>query len=405
ARRANAAVSFLDARGLVAAPSGMQADVAQPAPLQDRSTGAGLTEAREAGSGSEGLALDTGGLVVRDRNDLAAGLDRIADEARSHYLLGYVPSNRAADGRFRRIEVAVAREGVAVRARRGYFALGPEERREAAVGRDAAIQRALDAPFDLPGIPLRALAQAFGQGDDGKTSVLLTVEADVRALAFALKGGAARDTLETMIVVAHRGTGEFTRFDQQYAMAFPPAARARYERTWFPITRELRLAPGPYQARVVARDGNSGRVGSVTHDFEVPAPEGLRLSSLVLSDRLREDGSESLRPEIVARRTFAPSGLLHCRFEVYGAARAPATGQPNVSAGLAVRRRDGRVLAAAPETPMRPGPDGSLARSLGVPLDGAPAGHYEVIVLVTDIVAGRTAEAREPIVIEAPGED
>ena len=55
-----------------------------------------------------------------------------------------------------------------------------------------------------------------------------------------------------------------------------------------------------------------------------------------------------------------------------------------------------------PETPLAPGPDGSLARRLGIPLDGAPPGRYEVIVVVTDVAAGRSAEAREPFVVEGP---
>jgi VWFA-related protein len=404
ARRANTAVTFLDARGLVAAESGLQAEVSQPADLQDRSTGAGIDETREGSEGSEGLALDTGGFVLRNANDLGAGLARIGREARSYYLIGYAPTNRTADGRFRRIEVQVARPGVALRARRGYFA--PDARGSAGTSsekRDEAMQRALDAPFDLSGVGLRALAQVFGEAAPGQTRVLITVEADVRPLAFAEEGGAARDTLDTLLIVAHRGSGDFTRFDQQFDMAFRPQTRAAYERTWFPMTRELKLPPGPYQAKVVVRDRNSGRVGTVGHEFDVPAPAGLRLSSLVLSDRLREGGGPDERtPEPIARRQFDPAGLLHCRFEVYGAALDPATGQPNVIAGFALRRSDGQVLAAMPQTPLRPGPDGSLARALGVPLDGAPAGRYEVIVLVTDVAAGRTAERREPIVIGEP---
>jgi VWFA-related protein len=403
ARRANAAITFLDARGLVAAGSGLQADVAQPADIQDRSTGAGIDEAREASAGSEGLALDTGGLVLQNANDLGAGLARIGREARSYYLLGYAPTNRAADGRFRKIEVKVARPGVVLHARRGYFAPDARAAARSTEGRDEAMQRALDAPFDLGGVGLRALAQVFGEAAPGQARVLLTVEADIRALAFVEEGGAARDALDTLLVVAHRGSGDFTRFDQQFEMAFRPQTRAAYERTWFPMTRELKLPPGPYQAKIVVRDRNSGRVGTVGHEFEVPALAGLRLSSLVLSDRLREGAGEDNRtPELVARRQFAPSGLLHCRFEIYGAARDPGTGQPNVIAGFALRRSDGRVLAAMPQTPLRPGPDGSLARALGVPLDGAPAGRYDVIVLVTDVAAGRTAEGREPIVIGEP---
>ena len=404
ARRANAAIYSLDARGLVAGLTGLQADVSQPLELLDRSTGAGLGETADASEGSEGLALDTGGFVLKNRNDLGAGLSRIARESRSYYLIGYTPANRSADGRFRKIAVKVARRDVEVRARRGYYAAG----RDAATkpeGRDAAIQRALDAPFDLPGLPLRGIAQAFGEAAPGQTSVRVTVEADIRGFAFAEKAGTARDTLEYLLLVVQRVSGESTRFDQQFEMSFKPETRARFERSWFPITRELPLAPGPYQAKIVARDRNSGRVGSLTHDFEVPAPDGLRVSSLVVSDRLRDEESAQGRvPELVAQRAFAAAGVLHCRFEVYGAARDAASGQPRLTAGFAIRRSDGRVLVAAPETPMRPGPDGSLARSFGVPLDGAAPGLYEVIVQVTDLAAGQTAESREPIRIEAPGE-
>jgi hypothetical protein len=72
-------------------------------------------------------------------------------------------------------------------------------------------------------------------------------------------------------------------------------------------------------------------------------------------------------------------------------------GRQNVTAGFSIR-----LLAALPETPLNAGPDGTLARSLGVPLDGAPPGRYEAIVVVTDLAAGRAAEAREPFEIEAP---
>lgn len=404
-RRANAAIYSVDARGLTAAGSGLQADVGAPVTILDASTGAGVNEAQEASEGSEGLARDTGGFVIRNRNDLGDGLARIAREARSYYLIGYTPTNRASDGRFRRIGVKLAREDVVVRARRGYYAPGPDLAGARREGRDAAIQRALDAPFDLPGIPLRALAQSFGEAEKDKTRVIVTLEADIRGLAFEERGGTARDTLELLLLVAHRETGTFTRFDQQLELSLRPETRARYERTWLPIARELPLPAGPYQAKIVVRERNGARLGSLTHDFEVPAPSGLRVSSLTLSDRLRDEGaSESRLPEPVARRSFAPAGLLHCRFEVYGAARDRASGQPNLTAGFAIRRSDGRVLVAAPETPLRPGADGALARSLGAPLEGASPGRYEVIVQVTDLVAGQVAEARELILIGEPDE-
>jgi VWFA-related protein len=398
--RANVAIYSLDARGIVAATSGLSAEVNEPLRTQDASMGVGLTEGRERSEGSESLALDTGGVVLK-QNDLAGGLARIAEDSRSYYLLGYAPASRPADGRFHEIQVKVAREGVRVRARRGYYAPGRSEKAAKAEARDAGIQRALDAPFDLSDVPVRALAQVLGEPEPGKAAVMLTAEVDIRGLAFTERDQTSRDTLETLLLVARRDTGEFTRFDQQFEMAFKPETRTRIESTWFPVTRELTLSPGPYQAKIVARDRNSGRVGSVSHDFEVPALAGLRVSSLALSDRLHEAGAAGGRaPEPTARRAFPPAGVLHCRFEVYGAAKDPKTGQPRVTAGLAIRRGDGRVLVAMPETPLQPGPDGTLARALGTPLGGVPAGTYEVIVVVTDLAAGQAAEARDAFVVE-----
>ncbi len=401
ARRANAAVYFLDARGLSAAVTGMEAEVGTRTEFRD--LGSWFTEARERSAGSEALAADTGGFSLRDRNDLGAGLTRVGLEARSSYLIGYLPTNRKRDGRFRSIAVAVARRGLGVRARRGYYAPGGDgARRTVAEGRDAAMQRALDAPFDLSEVPLRAIADVLGEAEPGKAAVRVTVEADLHGLAFEQKGDTVQDTLELLLLVSREDTGEFSRFDQQFEMSLHPQTRARYEATGFPITRELPLAPGRYQARVVVRDHNSGRVGSLTHEFEVPPLGGLRLSSLVLTDRLREEMGAKNPPEPTARREFAAAGTLHCRFEVYGARPDPATGRPRATAGFSIRRSDGRFLAAMAETPLQPAGDGTLARGFGVPLGGAPEGRYEMIVVVTDLAAGRSAEAREAFVITAP---
>jgi hypothetical protein len=143
-------------------------------------------------------------------------------------------------------------------------------------------------------------------------------------------------------------------------------------------------------------------VGSLLHEFEVPDLAGLRVSSVALAAGPREEAA-SRAPEPTARRQFAPAGILHCRFEVYGAVSDAATGRPNVTAGFSIRRSDGRFLAAMPETPLQAAPDGTLGRSLGVPLDGAPPGRYEAIVVVTDLAAGKATEAREPFVIEGSG--
>ena len=68
------------------------------------------------------LSRDTGGFLLQNTNNLAAGLARMQVERQSYYLIAYQPTNTAQDGKFRRVQVKVKRSGVSVRARPGYRA-------------------------------------------------------------------------------------------------------------------------------------------------------------------------------------------------------------------------------------------------------------------------------------------
>ena len=79
------------------------------------------------------LAQATGGeaFFPRHVNDVDDVLRTIADDIRHSYTLGYVSSNSARDGQFRRLRVVVndpARRSLRVRTRDGYRAGGPQVR-------------------------------------------------------------------------------------------------------------------------------------------------------------------------------------------------------------------------------------------------------------------------------------
>jgi VWFA-related protein len=87
-------------------------------------------QANKAGGGDEvlqRLARETGGRVLmpKDTRRLGEAFDALAAELRSQYSLGYAPANSVRDGRFRRLEVRVKREGYRVQARSGYYAPRP----------------------------------------------------------------------------------------------------------------------------------------------------------------------------------------------------------------------------------------------------------------------------------------
>ncbi len=59
------------------------------------------------------LAESTGGFLIANSNDTAKPLHRVMEDVRAHYELSYVPTSQNYDGHFRKIEVQVARPGVA----------------------------------------------------------------------------------------------------------------------------------------------------------------------------------------------------------------------------------------------------------------------------------------------------
>jgi VWFA-related protein len=406
-RRANAAIYFLNARGLEGMPLAMTAEFGPALPDQDM--GNAMTEGWDAVGGSEVVASESGGFTVRNTNDLSAGIQKIANETQAYYLLGYIPTNTARDGKFRKIQVKLADgKGLQVRARKGYYA--PSDTGKTAMlpkkGTDPVIQSALDSPWAEDAIPLRMTDYVGDEKTLGKASVLVTTEVDIRALQFEEKDGRSLADLQFLLVVAHRESGEYFRYDQGVSMKLLPATRERFSRFWYPIVRDFELKSGDYQAKIVVRDTRTGRVGTVIHEFEVPPLGDFRVSTPVLSDtRAAQPAAEGVPGGILtvlARREFASGSDLLCQFEVYGAKKDEKTSMPRVTQGYVVKRPDGSVLTGMPPSVINPTSLGQVMRTFGFRLTDTPPGDYQIVMTVRDDIAGRTVEMTEPFKVGEP---
>ncbi len=403
-RRANAAIYFVNARGLDAMPTGMTAQFSTALPDQD--VGAYFAETLDAVAGAEQLAENSGGFTVRNTNDLAKGIQRIANETQAYYLLGYIPTNALRDGKFRKIQVKLTSgKGFTVSARKGYYAPSddakptPQQKK----GVDLVFQTALDSPWMQDGIPLRMTDYVGDEKMMGKAAVRLTAEIDPRSVQFEEKEGRSRAELDVLLVVAHRQTGEYFRYDQGYDLKLLPTTRERITRLWMPIVRDFELSPGEYQAKVIVRDKHSGRVGSLLHEFEVPALEQFRTSTPVLSDTRAATPSEEGVPggwlAPLARREFGSGSELFCSFDVYGAKKDEKTGMPRVLQGYVVKRPDGSVLAAMAPSMIKPTSLGHLSRMIGFRLVDAPPGQYDLMMTLRDELSGKSVESHEPFTV------
>ena len=81
-----------------------------------------------ADGGDQGVARklteETGGrmIVVRSEKNLEQAFDQISEELRSQYTVGYVPTNKARDGAYRKIKVEMKNKDYSALTRRGYYA-------------------------------------------------------------------------------------------------------------------------------------------------------------------------------------------------------------------------------------------------------------------------------------------
>ncbi len=409
ARRSNAAIYFVDTRGLGGMSDYMTAEFGPPLDSQD--IGATFMDRLDSSQGSESLAIDTGGFTVKNTNDLASGIQRITDESRNYYVLGYKPTNTKLDGRWRKIKVKVpGRKNIKIRARAGYYAPDAEgeitEDDENQSGADPQIQAALDSPYTLPGVPMRMTALAGEETILGKARTLVVTEIDLRDFEFHEEGGRFVDTLEFSLVVVHRESGEFFQYDQQIEMKLLPETHARFTKEWHTLERDFELEAGGYQAKIVVRDKNAGTIGTLVHEFEVPDLDELRVSSPILTTKVQpypegEEGPPRLLN--VATRDFLSGSMMFCRFDVFGAARELSTGMPHVKSGYEIVGKDGVVVMRLEPNLIRPTSLGGLSRLVGMPLNAAP-GDYEFVLSLTDEISGQTIVKREPfkIVAEQP---
>lgn len=76
------------------------------------------------------MSEDTGGRLIDVGNNgkkLEAAFKQIEDELRTQYVASYTPTNLKLDGSYRKIAIDCKGDGLKVQARKGYYAIPPEE--------------------------------------------------------------------------------------------------------------------------------------------------------------------------------------------------------------------------------------------------------------------------------------
>ena len=296
-----AGVSFwpIDARGLVAqAPLG-DATRGSPGGIA-MYTGASAMAVRDNFQRSQdtlwALAADTGGKALLDYNDLAKGMVQAQQAISSYYIIGYYTSNAALDGKFRRIKISL-NNGLAASLdfRQGYFA-GKQFGKFTTAEKERQLEDAL-----LLGDPVTELTIAleldYFQLNRAEYFVPLVVKIPGSELALAKRGGAEHTLLDFIGEIKDDFGTTVSNVRDKVDIKLSDATAAELAKRPIQYDTGFTLLPGKYRIKFLARDAETGRIGTYETPFVIPnlnkEEKRIPISSVVLSSQ-RVDLKEAL---------------------------------------------------------------------------------------------------------------
>ena len=269
-------VSFwpIDARGLVAqAPLG---DATQGSPgnvgmYNGQAAAAVTTRLQQSQDTLFALAGDTGGKALLDYNDLTRGIVQAQQNITSYYIVGYYTSNATLDGRFRRIKISVNPQLEAkLDYRDGYYA-GKVFGKFTAADKDRQLEDAL-----MLGDPVTELTIAmeinYFQLNRAEYFVPVVVKIPGRELALAKKGGAQHTLIDFLLEVKDDLGNQMTVQNMRDNVNIKLTDQTAAELTTRPIEYDtgFTLLPGKYTIKFLARDDETGRIGTFQTSFTIP---------------------------------------------------------------------------------------------------------------------------------------
>jgi VWFA-related protein len=409
ANRANVSIYAMDAAGLRTESTSKEArDNINAAAARTLSrnptadvTGSAMTQALEKNedtlrmdphSGLGELADDTGGLLVRNTNDLSAGFRRVDEDMRNYYVLTYVPTNDVFDGKFRTIKVNVKRGGADVASRKGYFAVRAPGGLPVKTFEAPALAM-LDVTPVPNAFPVRAVAVKFPERDrPGLVPVLVSLSAS--SLTFVPSEDKQTQHADFTVLVRFRDqANEIVRkLSQHYQFDGPSDRVEAMKQGEVLFYRQTELPPGVYTMETVVFDSVSNRASVRFSTVEQPraAADGLRVSNLVVigrSEKLAEGDRPADNPFLVGDLLLYPNlgtplpkseaKELAFFFTIYPGGAAKPT-------AVLELMQNGKLLAQSPLPLEAADASGRIQQVGRLPLETLAPGTYDLRVVVSD---------------------
>ena len=422
AARANVSFWTVDARGLVASAPLGDATRGSPGGAGMYSGASALAMQMNMQKSQDtlyGLATDTGGKALLDNNDLSLGIVNAEQSISSYYILGYYSKNEALDGKFRRVKVTYLGDASAkLSYRSGYFA-GKTFNKFTPSDKDRQLQDALMLEDPIMDLTI-SLEVNYFQLNGAEYYIPVTMKIPGSELALARRGGAERTTIDFIVELKdeYNTTQDNVRDHVDKKLTGETAAQLARQ----PIQYQTAFTqlPGTYSIKVLARDDETGRIGTYLTKFVIPnlskETKRIPISSVVLSGQrialadalfnIKDKGGPSVNPLIQdgmqvipsVTRVFSKSRDMYIYLQAY---ERGATAMQPLVAFVSFYRGQTKAFETAP----LPVTEGLDPKSKAVPLKFSLAlgklspGRYNCQVTVLDPAANKAAFWQAPVML------
>jgi len=421
-----AGVSFwpIDARGLVAqAPLG-DATVGSPGNAGMYTGASALavtTNFQQSQDTLYALAGDTGGKALLDFNDLTQGIVQAQHAVSSYYILAYYTTNKAQDGKFRRINISLSEKlSASLDYRRGYYA-AKQFSKFTATDKERQLEDALMLEDPITELTI-AMEIDYFQLNRAEYFVPVVVKIPGRELAIAKRGGAERTLIDFIGEIKDDYAGGMTVTNVRDKVNIKLSDATAIELAKRPIEYDtgFTLLPGKYTIKFLARDAETGRIGTYQTSFVIPnlnkEVKRIPISSVVLSSQRvdlkdalynvdkKKEKQEVVNPLVENGKKLIPSvtRVFSKRRDMYVYLQAyeqtAATVEPLV-AFVSFYRAQAKAFETRPMKVV----DGlnnrlkTMPLSFSIALNQLPLGEYDCQVTVLDPVARKAAFWRAPV--------
>ena len=407
ANRASVVINTMDVRGLVTFGLTAVDNTWNMSPAQVE---AKLAQRKEnffdSQSGLNYLAAQTGGLAIRNTNDMDSGVKRIMDDQAGYYLVGYRPDDSTFDStngktKFHHVALKVKRPGkFTVRTRTGFYGVTDEQMKASKETPRQQLIGALLSPFAASGVQLRLTSLYSNEAAQG--SVLRSfLHIKASDLTFTKQtDGTHKAVFDLMSVTFGEDEKLVDQVADQHTITLSDALYQKIVRYGFTFNTTVPIKKaGAYQLRTALRDTASGRMGSATQFIEVPDIEkdrlltsGLLVKGMPLDQYLKgDDAAEGSDPMAnTSVRQFRTGTAMVYALAIYNARMDKTSGKPNLTIQARLYR-NGELVFTGKEVPfeLRDQTDpkrlgGGGAIQLGTEMK---PGEYVLQIVVSDLLA------------------